>query len=93
MDRWPDELRARLTRIINRIQQTGLQSVRSPLVEHVEDEFWEMRPSGDKIEGRALYAAVRDRRVVILLAFIKKKQKTPRRLIDLAKQRLNEAGL
>ena len=43
-----------------------------------------------RVEGRALYVAVRERRVVILLAFIKKKQKTPRRLIELAKRRMLE---
>ena len=46
-----------------------------------------MRPSGRNMEGRALYVAVKGRRVIVVLAFIKKTQKTPRRLIELALQR------
>lgn len=90
LDAWSVELRARLTRIIDRIEAVGLPAVGPPLVEHLDDAIWEMRPSGNRVEGRALYVAVRERRVVILLAFVKKKQKTPRRFIDLAKQRMLE---
>ena len=83
-------MRARLARIVDRIESLGLPAVGPPLLEHLEGDIWEMRPSGDRMEGRALYAAVRGRRVVILVAFIKKQQKTPRRFIDLAVARLRE---
>lgn len=92
LDSWPLALRARLARIVDRIEAHGLPSVGPPLIEHLDGQIWEMRPSGNRVEGRALYATVRGRRVVILVAFIKKKQKTPRRYIDLAKARLKELG-
>jgi phage-related protein len=37
--------------------------------------------------------AVADRRVIVLRVFIKKTEKTPRKEIDLAKQRAKEAGI
>jgi phage-related protein len=53
---------------------------------HIEGKLWEMR-SGRRIEGRALYVAASGRRVVIVLAFQKTTQKTPRRMIELALRR------
>jgi|ERR1700730_1755742 phage-related protein len=84
---WPDELKASLIRIFDRIEALGLDRVREPMVKHIEGRLWEMRPSGRNMEGRALYVAVKGRRVIVVLAFIKKTQKTPRRLIELALQR------
>jgi phage-related protein len=55
-----------------------------PHVRHIEGKLWEMRPSGRRLEGRALYVAATGRRVVIVLAFLKKTRKTPDRLIRLA---------
>lgn len=40
--------------------------------------------------SRALYVAARSQRVVIVLGFVKKTQKTPRREIDLALSRAKE---
>ncbi len=85
---WPVELRTALTRIVQRIEALGMQRVHAPLVKHIEGKLWEMRPSGDHVEGRALYFAMSRMRITIVLAFIKKTQKTPRRLIELALQRM-----
>ncbi len=81
---WPLDLRASLTRIVERIEAVGLERVGESLVKHVEGKLWEMRPSGRRIEGRALYVAASGRRVVIVLAFQKKTRKAPRRMIELA---------
>jgi phage-related protein len=77
---------------VERIEALGLPRVGAPLVQHVDGDLWEMRPSGNKVEGRALYVTVPQRRVVILVAFMKKRQKTPRRMIELAKRRQKEIG-
>ena len=84
---WPIELRASLTRIVERIEALGLARVGEPLVKHLEGKLWEMRPSGRRVEGRALYVAASGRRVVIVLAFQKRTQKTPQHLIDVALRR------
>jgi phage-related protein len=87
---WPRELRAALDRILHRILALGLEQMRGPLVKHIEGKLWEMRSSGKDVEGRALYVAVSGKRVVVVLAFIKKKQKTSRRLIELALRRAEQ---
>jgi phage-related protein len=84
---WPVELRASLTRIVERIEAVGLDRIGEPSVKHIEGKLWEMRPSGRGIEGRALYVAASGRRVVIVLAFQKTTRKTPRRMIELALRR------
>ena len=63
-----------------------------PHVRHIEGKLWEMRPSGNRIEGRALYVAAVGRRVIIVLAFVKKTRKTPDRLIELALERAERIG-
>jgi phage-related protein len=87
---WPFELRAALNRIFDRILAVGLERVREPLVKHIDGKLWEMRASGSDLEGRALYAAVTGKRVVVVLAFIKKTRKTPRKLIALALKRVEQ---
>ena len=87
LEDWPIELRASLTRIVERLEAVGLERLGEPFVKHLEGKLWEMRPSGRKVEGRALYVAASGRRVVIVLAFQKRTQKTPRRLIELALRR------
>lgn len=49
-----------------------------------------MRLRGKDGIARALYVTVRDRRVVVVRAFVKKTQKAPRREIDLALRRARE---
>ena len=87
IDAWPRELRAALTRIIDRITSLGLDRVGEPHVRHIEGKLWEMRPSGSHTEGRALYVTATGRRVVIVLAFVKKTRKTPGHVIKLALER------
>jgi len=62
-------------------------------VKHLEGKLWEMRASGDHVEGRAMYVATKGKVVVITLACIKKTQKTSRRQIDLALERAKTEGL
>src|SRR5580692_10803150 len=92
LDAWPHELRAALTRIVDRIVSVGLERMGEPHVRHIEGKLWEMRPSGNRVEGRALYVAVTGRRVVILLAFVKKTRKTPDQIIRLALKRAERLG-
>jgi phage-related protein len=56
-------------------------------VKHLQGKLWEMRPSASGNAGRALYITAKGSRVVIVAAFMKKTQKTPKRLIELALER------
>lgn len=64
--------------------------MKEPHVCHIRGQLWEIRLTGKAGIARALYVTAKERRVVILRAFIKKTQKTPIAEIDLALQRAKE---
>jgi phage-related protein len=90
LDALPLEIRARLIRLERLISQVGLETLREPHVKHLEDKLWEMRVAGRDGIARAIYVTAIGRRVVIVRAFIKKTQQTPRSEIDLASRRAKE---
>jgi phage-related protein len=92
LDAWPRDLRAALIRIFDRVASVGLERISEPHVRHIEGKLWEMRVSGNRVEGRALYVAAAGRRVVVVLAFVKKTRKTPDRYIRLALERARRIG-
>ena len=83
----PEDMRARLARIVLLIEEKGLERVGEPHVKHLEGRLWEMRMKGRSGISRALYVTVVAQRVVILRVFIKKTERTPRREVDLALSR------
>jgi phage-related protein len=92
VDGWPVELRASLLKIIERVELVGLERMREPHIKHIRGKVWEMRPSAGGNAGRALYVTARGARLVILVAFQKRTQKTPGRWIDLAETRATEVA-
>lgn len=80
----PEDMRARLARIANLIEEKGLERMGEPHVKHIEGRLWEMRLKGRSGISRALYVTAIGRRVVVVRAFVKKTEKTPRREIELA---------
>lgn len=86
----PADMRARFVRVSEMITAVGLERVGAPHIKHLTDSLWEMRMKGRDGISRALYVAVRDKRVVVVRVFTKKTQKTPRREIDLALKRAKE---
>ena len=86
----PADMRARLARFSEIIEQVGLEALPRDSVKHLEDRLWELRMSGRDGISRAIYVTAQVRRVVILRAFIKKTQKTPPRELALARQRAKE---
>ena len=87
LDAWPADVRAALVKIVERIEAVGLTRVREPHVKHLHGKLWEMRPSAGGNDGRALYVAATGTRVIIVAAFVKKSQKTPKRWITVALER------
>jgi phage-related protein len=90
LDALPTDMRARLIRIQLLIRQVGLEAMKEPYVKHLEGKLWEMRLKGRDGIARAIYVTALERRVVILRAFVKKTQQTPRSEIDLALRRAKE---
>lgn len=83
----PADIRARFQRICGLIAALGLEQVGEPHLKHLEGRLWEMRMTGRDGIARAIYVTAKDRRVVIVRAFVKKTQRTPRRELKLAVER------
>jgi phage-related protein len=86
----PEDIQARFVRLTERIAAIGLQALGAPHVKHLEDKLWEMRLTGRDGIARALYVTATGKRVVVVRAFVKKTQKTPRAEIELALLRAKE---
>jgi len=61
-----------------------------PHVRSLGDKLWEMRLRDADAIARAIYCTTGGRRIVVLHAFDKRTQKTPKRSLDLAKRRMRE---
>ena len=72
------------------IEELGLHQVREPYIKPLRDKLWEMRIRGRDRIARAIYVTVKERRIVILHAFIKKTPKTPAAAIRTALFRMKE---
>ena len=83
-------MQARFLRISELLERFGPQRVGMPHIRPLGEKLWEMRLAGKAGIGRAIYTAIADRRLVVLHAFVKKTQRTPRGALDLALRRLKE---
>lgn len=86
----PSGMQARFLRVAELLNEFGPQQVGMPHVRHLEGKLWEMRLSGKEGIGRAICVAAADGRIVVLHAFVKKTQKTPRAALELARRRSRE---
>ena len=86
----PVDMRARFSRIVSLIELHGLERVHEPHVKHLEGPLWEMRLSGRDGIARAIYSTAPIRRAIVLRVFVKKVQRTPRRELEIARQRAKE---
>ena len=88
IDALPADMRARFLRIAALLEELGPHNLREPHVKHLEGKLWEMRMTGRDGIARAIYFAATGRRLIVVRAFVKKTQKTPRREIELALRRI-----
>ena len=86
LDDLPADVRAKFIHISKLIEEFGHEQVGMPHVRHLDGPLWEMRMKS----SRVLYVKVPHKRVMVVRAFMKKTQKTPRREIDLALQRAKD---
>ncbi len=80
----PADMRARFVHIAELLEDFGPQSVGLPHIRPLERKLWEMRLKGRDGIARAVYAAVHNRRLLVLHVFVKKTQTTPRTAIETA---------
>jgi phage-related protein len=83
----PADMQARFIRIAEMLEEFGPQKVGMPHVRPLEKRLWEMRMSGRDGISRAIYVSAYARRLVVLHAFTKKTQATPRAAIETALKR------
>ena len=79
-------------RFIWSIGQLRMQNVRAgePLVKHIEGKIWELRRASDGNIYRLMYFFFTGRKIVFVHGFQKKTQKTPRREIEIAQERMED---
>ena len=84
----PPKLQARLLRLIEMVEHLGLEQLHEPHVAHLEGKLWELRAKATEGIARGIYVTITGRRVVILHVFVKKTHKTPRKALELARERM-----
>jgi phage-related protein len=84
----PPGLQARMIRLLETVENVGLEEMRAPHVKHVEDKLWELRAKASEGIARGFYVTLTGRRLVVLHVFIKKSQKTPRVALEIARARM-----
>jgi phage-related protein len=80
---------ARFDWSIEQLRERNVQAG-EPLVKHIDGKLWELRRASSGNIYRVLYFFHTGRQIVFLHGFQKKSQKTPRREIETAQQRLED---
>lgn len=62
----PVALRARLVRLLEAVENVGLESLRAPHVRHLEGKLWELRVRAEGGIARGIYITAAEQRVVVL---------------------------
>ena len=90
LDELNESQKAKFIKIVELIEKHGLENVGKPHVAPLEKKLWEIRVKGKDGIARALYVTAKSKRVVVVRAFVKKTQKTPKKEIELALKRAKE---
>ena len=87
----PAGLRARLVRLLETVENVGLEALPAPHVKHLEGKLWELRVKAQEGIARGIYVTATGRRVIVLHVFAKKSRKTPRQALETARKRIRQA--
>lgn len=83
-------LKAKFLHIAELLEKFGPANVGYPYVKPLGKKLWQIRMKGKTGIARAIYIAVKDKKIIVLHVFVKKIQKTPNSAIRIAFQRLKE---
>jgi phage-related protein len=83
----PKDMLASFTRTAERLETLGIAAAREPHVKHLGQGLFEIRMTGRDGIARAIYVRALRQRIVVVLVFVKKTQKTPVHVINLALER------
>lgn len=85
----PPKIQARMLKLLELIEKHGA-NLGPPHTESMGEGLFEVRAKAQEGIGRSLFCYMKGRHIIILHAFIKKSQKTPKSDLDLARQRKAE---
>ena len=86
----PIALRARLIRLLEAVENVGLEALRAPHVRHLDGKLWELRVRAEGGIARGIYVTATGRRVGVLHVFAKKSRTTPRWALATARERMRQ---
>ncbi len=89
IESWPVDVLADYARLVELLLEHG-PNLRLPFSRAFGEGLVELRPHGHAGAGRALYCFVREQRIIVLHAFLKKSRQTPDKELKLARKRLKE---
>jgi len=89
IESWPVGILADYVRLVELLIEFG-PMLKMPHSRPLCDGLFELRPRGPEGIGRAVYCYLVGQRVVVLHAFVKKTQTTPRSDLAIARRRMKE---
>lgn len=89
IESWPVGILADYARLVELLMDFG-PDLRMPHSRAMGGGVFELRPRGREGVGRALYCFAKERRVIVLHAFLKKTRATPERHLAMARKRMKE---
>ncbi len=85
----PPKVQARMIRLLELIESHGA-NLGPPHTESMGDGLFEIRAKAKEGIGRSLFCYLKGKHIYVLHAFIKKSQKTPKKELEIARQRQKE---
>ena len=85
----PENLKAKGLRIFKLLETRG-NTLGEPYTKQLSDDLFEIRMIASGNIARSVYCYESGRQIIILLTFVKKTQKMPKAMLELAKKRLKE---
>ena len=85
----PPKIQARMIKLLELMEQHGA-NLGPPHTDSMGDGLFEVRAKAKEGIGRGLFCYLEGRHIYILRAFVKKDQKTPKKEIKIARERMRE---
>ncbi len=87
----PPKVQARMIRLLELMESQGAH-LGPPHTESMGDGLFEIRAKAKEGIGRSLFCYLKGKHIYVLHAFIKKSQKTPKKELEIARQRQKEVA-
>jgi len=85
----PVKIQARMIKLLELMEKHGA-NLGPPHTESMGDGLFEIRAKAQEGIGRSFFCYLQGKQIYILSAFVKKSQKTPKRELELARERQKE---